>query len=127
MATPGEAERIDDALADMPDRIPGDTDKEGNVVRESDVREREPAGPELMEIPDEQAGRTLAPLSDKRRLEAVDRKRRSDKDEARSTSHLLAHSPKNIHCIACRQAKVTNVRFNRKEREFMSEARAFGD
>ena len=64
---------------------------------------------------------------DKRRLEAVDRKRRSDKDEARSTSHLLAHSPKNIYCIACRQAKVTNVRFNRKEREFVSEAKAFGD
>ena len=96
-------------------------------MRESNAREREPAGPELMELPDEQLGRALAPLSDKRRLEAVDRKRRSDKDEARSTSHLLAHFPKNIHCIACRQAKVTNVRFNRKEREFMSEARAFGD
>ena len=126
IATPGEAEQIDDALADMPDRIPGDTDEEGDAVRESNAREREPAGPELMEISDEQVGRALAPLSDKRRLEAVDRKRRSDKDEARSTSHLLAHSP-NIHCIACRQAKVTNVRFNRKEREFMSEARAFGD
>ena len=127
IATPGEAEQIDDALADMPDRIPGDTDEEGDAMRESNAREREPAGPELMELPDEQVGRALAPLSDKRRLEAVDRKRRSDKDEARSTSHLLAHSPKNIHCIACRQAKVTNVRFNRNEREFMSEARAFGD
>ena len=71
IATPGEAEQIDDALADMPDRIPGDTDEEGDAVRESNPREREQAGPELMLLPDEQVGRALAPLSDKRRLEAV--------------------------------------------------------
>ena len=69
MATPGEAEQLVDVMADMPDRIPGGTDEEGDAVREGDVREREPAGPELMEIPNEQVGKALAPLSDKRRLE----------------------------------------------------------
>ena len=41
--------------------------------------------------------------------------------------HLLAHSPKNVHCIACRQAKVTNVRFTRGDREFIQFAKEFGD
>ena len=41
--------------------------------------------------------------------------------------HLLADSPKNVHCIACRQAKVTNVRFTRGDHEFIQFAREFGD
>ena len=127
VATPGEPVHPDEPLEDIPDRIPGDTDEEGEAERDGGIREREPAGPELADVPNEEMGRALAPLGDKRRLEAVDRKRRSDKSEAVSTSHLLAHFPKNIHCIACRQAKVTNVRFNRRKREFMSEAKAFGD
>ena len=42
------------------------------------------------------------------------RKRSGDPNEAGTTQHLLTHYPKNIHCVACRQAKVTNVRFTRR-------------
>ena len=67
----------------------------------------------MADAPNEEIGRELASLGDRRRVEALDRKRRSDKDEANSTVHLLAHSPRNIFCAACRQAKVANVRFTR--------------
>ena len=87
----------------------------------------ENVGPDLLEAGNREIARELAPLGDKRRRDALDRRRRSDKDEANTTMHLLAHSPKNVHCIACRQAKVTNVRFTRGDHEFIQFAKEFGD
>ena len=66
--------------------------------------EDEHARPEIVEAHIEEMGKAIAPLGDRKRAGALDRRRRSDKDEAHSTMHLLAHSPKNIHCVACRQA-----------------------
>ena len=87
----------------------------------------ENVGPELLEAESREIARELAPLGDKKRRDALDRRRRSDKDEANTTMHLLALSPKNVHCIACRQAKVTNVRFTRGDHEFIQFAKEFGD
>ena len=83
----------------------------------------ENVGPDLLVVESREVARELAPLDDRKRRDALDRRRRSDKDEANTTMHLLAHSPKNVHCIACRQAKVTNVRFTRGDHEFMHFAR----
>ena len=56
------------------------------------------------------------------------KKRSGDPSEAGTTQHLLTHYPKNVHCVACRQAKVTNVRFTRrtKPREIKEEDARFG-
>ena len=87
----------------------------------------ENVGPDFLEVENREIARELNPLGDKKRSNALDRRRRSDRDEANTTMHLLAHSPKNVHCIACRQAKVTNVRFTRGDREFIQFAKEFGD
>ena len=104
-------------------RLFDDIERDVNIGRDCS----ESVGPELLEAENREIARELAPLGDKKRRDALDRRRRSDRDEANTTMHLLAHSPKNVHCIACRQAKVTNVRFTRGDHEFIQFAKEFGD
>ena len=68
VATPGEVEPLVELLADIPERIPGDTDEEVDVERLDRGVERERVGPEIAEIPVEELGRAIAPLDDRRRL-----------------------------------------------------------
>ena len=80
-----------------------------------------------MKIENREMARETASMDDRRSKEALDPRGRNDKEEANTTAHVLAHSPKKVRCIACRQAKVTNVRFTRSDREYTLFAKEFGD
>ncbi len=80
---------------------------------------------------DENEDQEMPPLiirKKKREEENRMKKRSGDRDEAHTTQHLLTHFPKNVHCVACRQSKVTNVRFTRrkKPREITEDQAKFG-
>ena len=93
--------------------IPVDIDDRRDAAREEAPEVGRNDGREEVTGP-EQDREARIEQANQRDRERRMKKRSGDPNEAGTTQHLLTHFPKNIHCVACRQAKVTNVRFTRR-------------
>ena len=104
---------------------------EGELPDGEEHQEKENGDPNGVAAGEGGSEQAIEAVSERERRQADERrlKRRSgDPNEATTTQHLLTHFPKNIHCVSCRQAKVTNVRFTRrkKPRETSEDQAKFG-
>ena len=119
----GQEREIPSGSRDVPDVGDG---REGGMRRDPHESE-ESASKEERDMPGQGRGAQIS-QAEQRDRERRMKERSGDPSEAGTTQHLLTHCPKNVHCVACRQAKVTNVRFTRrtKPREIKEEDAKFG-
>ena len=107
--------------------VPGDAANRRDAIRDEAPEAEGSGNGDEMAMPEQDREARIV-QAEQRDKERRMRKRSGDPNEAGTTQDLLTHYRKNIHCVACRQAKVTNGRFTRrtKPRETREEDAKFG-